>query len=232
MKIAIIPARGGSKRIPRKNVRFFCGRPIIEYSVKAAMESGLFDEVMVSTDDEEIAAIALSVGASVPFLRSVKSSDDFSSTVDVLIEVINQYEETGKTFDIGCCIYPTAPFVSVERLQQGFELLQRKQFDVVFPICSFSYPILRSLKLEDTGKVEMNWPAHLNARSQDLPKAYHDAGQFYWFDSAKLKQTRTLFGSNSGGVKISEMEVQDIDIEEDWEIAELKYKYNHTANDR
>ena len=229
MKVAIIPARGGSKRIPRKNVRLFCGRPIIEYSVKAAMESGLFDEIMVSTDDEEIAAIARSVGANVPFLRSIKNSDDFSSTAEVLIEVINTYSDRGKFFDIGCCIYPTASFVTPSRLKQGFTLLQEKQFDVVFPICSFSYPILRSLKMEDSGKVEMNWPAHLNSRSQDLPKAYHDAGQFYWFDSAKLKQTNILFGKNSGGVEISEMEVQDIDIEDDWKIAELKYTMLHAG---
>lgn len=229
MKVAIIPARGGSKRIPRKNIRLFCGQPIIEYSIKAALDSGLFDEVMVSTDDEEIVAIALSAGASVPFLRSIKNSDDFSITADVLIEVINKYEETGKFFNKGCCIYPTAPFVSASRLQQGFELLEGKHFDVVFPVCSFSYPILRSLKLDDTGKVEMNWPAHLTARSQDLPKAYHDAGQFYWFDASKLKHTRTLFGANSGGIVVNEMEVQDIDIEDDWKIAELKYTMLHAG---
>lgn len=220
--IAIIPARGGSKRIPRKNIKDFLGKPIIAYSIEAALQTGLFEEVMVSTDDEEIAAIAKSYGASVPFMRSAKNADDYATTVEVLKEVLVRYEALGKTFDYGCCIYPTAPFTTSEILQQGFDKLKSRQSDTVFPVVAFSYPIWRGLRLNKEEKVEMLWPEYLNARSQDLEKVYHDAGQWYWFRVDKLKDK--LYTANSAYVELDEKKVQDIDAEWDWKLAELKYK--------
>ena len=178
----------------------------------------------MSTDDEEIASVAVKAGAQIPFLRSAINSDDFSGTAEVMIEVLNEYEIRGKVFTEGCCIYPTAPFVSAEKLKAGFALMNESAFDVVFPVCAFSYTIWRSLKKDANGKVEMNWPENQKLRSQDLPPTFHDAGQFYWFRSKRLKESRTLFGDNSGAIEIDEMEGQDIDVESDWKIAELKYR--------
>jgi pseudaminic acid cytidylyltransferase len=222
-KIAIIPARGGSKRIPRKNIKSFLGKPIIAYSIEAALKSGLFDEVMVSTDDEEIAQVSRQFGASVPFLRSEQNSNDFATTVDVLVEVIAEYRNRGVAFDIGCCIYPTAPLVKVEKLIEAGKLLVEKEYSSVFPVVKFCYPIWRSLKIDD-GKVSMNWPEYLNSRSQDLPAAYHDAGQFYWFIVSSLLANKAVFTSDSGTVILDELQVQDIDTVEDWQIAELKFQ--------
>jgi N-acylneuraminate cytidylyltransferase len=191
--IAIIPARGGSKRIPRKNVRDFLGKPIINYSIETALESGLFDEVMVSTDDEEIAEIAIKSGAKVPFMRSNENADDHATTVDVLIEVLKNYESEKKYFDNGCCIYPTAPLLKASFIESGYNKLIEESFNTVFPVVEFSYPIKRSLKLTEEGKAEMNWPEHIDSRSQDLPTAYHDAGQFYWFNIEELKKEKKLF---------------------------------------
>jgi pseudaminic acid cytidylyltransferase len=224
MNIAIITARGGSKRIPRKNIKDFLGKPIIAYSIEAALLSGVFDEVMVSTDDDEIAQIAEKYGAKVPFKRSVKNSDDYSTTAEVLLEVISQYEDIGVAIDYACCIYPTAPFVSSLKLSQAFDVLISKKLDTVFPICPFSYPILRSLKIDEEGLIKMNWPEFLNSRSQDLPKAYHDAGQFYFFDVNKFIIQKKLFTDNAGSIIVEETEVQDIDNEVDWKMAEMKYK--------
>jgi pseudaminic acid cytidylyltransferase len=224
--IAIIPARGGSKRIPRKNVKDFLGRPILAFSIEAALDSQLFDEVMVSTDDEEIAEIAIHYGAKVPFLRSTETATDHATTAAALEEVIQAYQQTGKNFSLGCCIYPTAPLLQVTSLQKAYKMLQDKSYNTVFPVLRFSYPIWRSLKLID-GKAFMNWPEHLNSRSQDLPAAYHDAGQFYFFDVQTFLQERTLFTANSGVVELSELEVQDIDTLTDWKLAELKYKLIH-----
>lgn len=223
-KVAIIPARGGSKRIPRKNIKDFLGKPIIAYSIEAALTSRLFEEVMVSTDDEEIAEVAKTFGASVPFMRSGANADDFATTMDVLQEVLATYkQEAGKTFDYGCCIYPTAPFTSPEALKEGFHRLEAKQFDTVFPVVAFSYPIWRGLKVGKEEKIEMLWPEFLNRRSQDLEKVYHDAGQWYWFATPKLKDS--LFTANSGYVALDEKKVQDIDTESDWWFAEMKYKH-------
>jgi pseudaminic acid cytidylyltransferase len=224
MNIAIITARGGSKRIPRKNIKDFLGKPIIAYSIEAALLSGVFDEVMVSTDDDEIAQIAEKYGAKVPFKRSVKNSDDYSTTAEVLLEVISQYEDIGVAIDYACCIYPTAPFVSSLKLSQAFDVLISKKLDSVFPVCPFSYPILRSLKIDEEGLIKMNWPEFLNSRSQDLPKAYHDAGQFYFFDVKKFIIQKKLFTDNAGSIIVEETEVQDIDNEVDWKMAEMKYK--------
>lgn len=223
-KIAIIPARGGSKRIPRKNIKEFLGKPIIAYSIEAALKCRLFDEVMVSTDDEEIAQVAKRYGARVPFMRSAENADDFATTIDVLLEVLAQYSEfEGKIFDYGCCIYPTAPFTTAEILEKGFQKMKTDQLDTLFPVVAFSYPIWRGLKVNKEEKIEMLWPEYLNTRSQDLEKVFHDAGQWYWFASQKLKTT--LFTDNSGFVELDERKVQDIDNETDWLFAEIKYQY-------
>jgi len=221
--IAIIPARGGSKRIPKKNIKDFLGKPIIAYSIEAVINSKLFDEVMVSTDDNEIAEIARQYGANIPFLRSEATSNDHATTGAVLIEVLNAYKKLDKAFDYACCIYPTSAFVTAEKLHEAFNLLIEKNYLSVFPIMPFSYPIWRSLKTEN-GKVNMNYPEYRNSRSQDLPLAYHDAGQFYFFKTEALLSEQTLFTSNSGAIVIDEMEGQDIDNLTDWMIAEMKYK--------
>jgi pseudaminic acid cytidylyltransferase len=222
--IAIITARGGSKRIPRKNIKNFLGKPIIEYSIESALESNLFNEVMVSTDDEEIANFAITCGAKVPFFRSTKNSDDYSSTSDVLIEVLNRYKELNLDFKYACCIYPTAPFITATKLKEAYEELESKSAISVLPIVRFSFPILRSFKL-DNGYVKMNWSEHLNSRSQDLPPSFHDAGQFYFFDVEKFLLEKKLFTENTIGLEMPELEVQDIDTEEDWKIAEIKYSF-------
>lgn len=229
-KIAIIPARGGSKRIPRKNIKDFLGRPIIAYSIEAALQSGLFDEVMVSTEDFEIADIARGYGATIPFMRTEMNSSDFASTADVILEVLNTYSDSGRNFEQGCCIYPTAPFVGIAALEKGLRLLMDGGYDAVFPVVSFSYPIWRAFNVtEDTRKASMIWPDNLYKRSQDLSPAYHDAGQFYWFNTHALKQSKTLYSDNSGVIIQSELEVQDIDSLTDWQIAEIKYKVLHDA---
>ncbi len=222
--LCIIPARGGSKRIPRKNIKPFLGKPIIAYSIEVALASGLFDEVMVSTDDEEIAEVARQYGAKVPFMRSAKTSDDWATTADVLLEVLEEYQNIGTDFKYGCCIYPTAPLLKQESLEEAHKLLVNEKYDSVFPVVEFSYPIWRSLKFKEAGKVVMNWPEHLNKRSQDLPKAYHDAGQFYWLDVSSFFQKPILFSDNSGVVVLGDLEVQDIDSAADWKLAELKAK--------
>lgn len=222
--LAIIPARGGSKRIPRKNIRDFLGKPIITYSIETALASSIFEEVMVSTDDEEIAEVAKKYGASVPFMRSKENADDHATTVDVLLEVLNKYKEENKHFDNGCCIYPTAPLLKSTYLEKGYSKLIDEAFSTVFPVVEFSYPIQRSLKINEKGKAEMFWPQHLESRSQDLPKAYHDAGQFYWFNVEDLLKEKKLFSKNSGAIILPHSRVQDIDTEEDWKLAELKAK--------
>jgi pseudaminic acid cytidylyltransferase len=228
--IAIIPARGGSKRIPRKNIRNFCGMPIINYSIRAAIESKLFDEVMVSTDDEEIATLSKEYGARVPFIRSRGNSDDHASTIDVIREVVESYKTINQEFQFACCIYPTAPLVRPARLIEGYEMLKKKDCDTVFPVVRFSYPIWRSLRVE-AEKAEMIWPEYIASRSQDLPPAYHDAGQWYWFQTGRAIE-RGLWTDNTVVLEISEMEVQDIDTEVDWRLAELKFKLLNSTGDR
>lgn len=221
--VAIITARGGSKRIPRKNIKLFLGRPIIQYSIAAALQSDCFDEVMVSTDDKEIAEISKNLGASIPFYRSEKISDDHATTADVIEEVLAEYKKLGKEFDYFCCIYPTAPFVNKEKLKEAMKILNEKDVDSVFPVVKFSYPIQRGLKIENE-LVKMIWPENLNARSQDLMPAYHDAGQFYCMGTKKFLEQKKIFAERSFPIITSELEVQDIDNEEDWKVAELKYK--------
>lgn len=221
--ICIIPARGGSKRIPRKNIKDFLGKPIIAYSIKAAIDSNLFDEIMVSTDCKEIAEIAIQYGAKVPFLRSAKNADDFATTYDVIEEVVQSYKTQGKKFDNLCCIYSCAPFVTPEILTRAYIQLKEKDFDTVFPIIAYSFPIQRALKKDD-GKVFMILEENLNVRSQDLEDSFHDAGQFYWCKTKQLLASKKLLTSNTGGVEISELYAQDIDTITDWKLAELKYQ--------
>ena len=190
-RIAIIPARGGSKRIPRKNIKEFCGKPILAYSIEAALNSQLFDEVMVSTDDAEIADIAKQYGASVPFLRSAETANDFAILKDVLNEVLSEYKELGKEFDEICCILPTAPLVETADIIKSHEILEREKCISVVPVVKYSYTIFRSLKIEN-GRLDMNWPENFPKRSQDLPDAYHDAGLFYWY-SKKYFEERIFF---------------------------------------
>lgn len=221
--VAIITARGGSKRIPRKNIKEFCGKPILAYSIEAAIHSGVFDTVMVSTDDEEIAGIARQYGAEVPFFRSEKTANDYASTAQVLAEVLEEYESRGEHFDMVCCIYPTAPFITPERLKSALDLLAETQADSVLPVVRFSFPPQRGVILED-GCLQFKWPEYRNARSQDLEPFYHDVGQFYCINTSSFMKQMALVMEKTVPLILSEMEIQDIDTEEDWMLAELKYR--------
>lgn len=221
--LCIIPARGNSKRIPRKNIKNFLGKPIIAYSIEAAINSGLFSEVMVSTDDEEIAQIAIRYGAKIPFFRSEEAANDFATTMDVINEVIYQYRMQNKFFDKVCCIYATAPFVNVKHLKKSYELFYLNNFDSLFPVIPFSFPIQRSLKVNNNIS-QFIYPEHIDSRSQDLEISYHDAGQYYWLKSNLAYNGKSIMTNNTGAYIINEMEGQDIDNEIDWKIAELKYE--------
>lgn len=220
--VAIITARGGSKRIPRKNIKLFRGKPIIAYSIETALKCGLFDLVMVSTDDDEIADISKSYGAQVPFIRSKQTADDFAGTADVVLEVINDLKANGKQFENACCIYPTAPFISQQTLSEAYDLMVTNKFNSVFPVCPFSYPIQRALEITNS-KTTMVWEENLNKRSQDLQTRYHDAGQFYWMNVSAFLKEKKVLTHNTGSTILNELQVQDIDNETDWKIAELKH---------
>lgn len=220
-RLAIIPARGGSKRIPRKNIRPFHGKPIIAYSIEAALQSGLFDEVMVSTDDVEIAEVAKKYGATVPFMRSEMNSNDTATTLQVIREVMTFYTDRSLVFEEVCCIYATAPLVQVDHIKKGLALLQESEVASVFPVVPYSFPIQRSFSIDDNQYAKLTWPEHVNTRSQDLPPAYHDAGQWYWIKPSKL--TDKIFTDHSKVVILSEMDVQDIDNDTDWKMAEMKW---------
>lgn len=222
--VAIITARGGSKRIPRKNIRNFLGKPIIAYSIEASLKAECFDEVMVSTDDEEIAEIAGKYGAKVPFLRSEKNSDDYSTTYDVVEEVLLAYKKLGIAFEYGCCIYPTAPFVNSEKLIKGYDLLKSSTATSLIPVTEFGFPIQRSMKIEED-QLKMNWPEHMHTRSQDLQKSYHDCGQFYFFNTDAILEQKKIYTDKSIPMVIPSTEVQDIDNEVDWKLAEIKFSF-------
>ncbi len=222
-RLAIITARGGSKRIPRKNIKEFCGKPILAYSIEAAVESGLFDTVMVSTDDEEIAEIARQYGAQVPFYRSAETANDFATTNDVLLEVLAEYENRGQVFEMAVCIYPTAPFVTAEKIRAAVEKLEESDADTLIPVVAFSYPPQRAMIVEE-GRLVFEYPQYLDSRSQDLVPHYHDVGQFYVFRTEAFKVNRKLMVGNILPLVVSELEVQDIDNQTDWEIAEMKYR--------
>lgn len=222
-RLAIITARGGSKRIPRKNIKPFLGKPILAYSIEAAVASGLFDEVMVSTEDEEIAEIAKRYGAKVPFYRSEKTAGDFATTNDVLLEVIEEYEERGQFFDVACCIYPTAPFVTAEKIKDAMGQLETSDADTLIPVVQFSYPPQRAMVIRN-GQLEFKYLEYIDSRSQDLEKEYHDVGQFYCFKVPAYKENKKLMLGSILPYVVDEMEVQDIDNESDWKIAEIKYQ--------
>lgn len=220
--LAIITARGGSKRIPRKNIKEFCGKPILAYSIEAALGTGLFDTVMVSTEDEEIAQVAREYGAQVPFYRSAATADDFATTNDVLLEVLEEYEKRGEHFDMACCIYPTAPFITADKIKSAVEKLQASDADTLIPVVAFSYPPQRAM-IEVEGRLVFEYPQYLDSRSQDLTPHYHDAGQFYVFRTEAFRKNKKLMVGNIIPFALSEKEVQDIDNQTDWELAEMKY---------
>ncbi len=222
-RLAIIPARGGSKRIPGKNIKEFLGKPIIAYSIEAAIKTGLFDEVMVSTDSEQIAEIARNYGAKVPFIRSAKNSDDYAETADVISEVLEEYSKQDINFEYCCCIYPTSPLVKNESLLKGFELLVKEKYESLFPVVRYSHPIQRAYRLV-ADKLVMNNRENLIIRTQDLESNYHDAGQFYWMKVESFYKSKQILTHNTGTIILSDLEVQDIDTLEDWKLAEIKYK--------
>lgn len=221
-RIAIITARGGSKRIPKKNIKNFCGKPIIWYSIEAALKSNVFDEVMVSTDSEEIAKISREAGANVPFLRSEQTSGDFATTAEVILEVLNNYKKMGKEFCTVFCIYPTAPFVTAEKLKLAVQLLDSKKAKKVMPVVAFSYPPQRAY-IKEGELIQMKELENANKRSQDFEIMYHDCGQFYGYDTNSFLQSCGQIWQDIVPIVMKESEVQDIDNEEDWKIAELKY---------
>ena len=223
-KLCIIPARGGSKRIPRKNAKDFLGKPIIAYSIEAALKSKLFDYIMVSTDDEEIAEISKSFGASIPFFRSKKNSSDFATTFEVIEEILEKFQEQNQFFKFCCCIYPCAPQVNSDILISSFKMLDANNYDSLLPIVKYGHPIQRALILDDEGKIKYDKPKNTLIRSQDLNDMFHDAGQFYWMNIKALLKNKSVISQNSGAIVISELQVQDIDSELDWKLAEIKFK--------
>ena len=222
--VAIIPARGGSKRIPRKNIRLFFGKPIIAYSIAAAKESGLFDRIIVSTDDEEIATVARQHGADVPFLRPRQLADDFTGTNAVVKHCLQWLESNDMPAQYACCIYPTAPFVQAAFLREGLEKLIESGKSYAFSVTSFAFPIQRAIKINQQGTVEPFSPEGVSARSQDLEEAFHDAGQFYWGKAEAFYNDTVIFSPEAVPIILPRYLVQDIDTEEDWERAELMYR--------
>ena len=223
MNIAIIPARGGSKRIPRKNIKEFHGKPIIAYSIEAAKQSGCFDQIIVSTDDEEIMGVAKAYGADAPFLRPSKLSDDHALTIDVIKHAIKYCAEQGCKPALVCCIYPTAPFLLPEYLRKGLMELENSEVEYAFSATSFPYPIQRAFNITDMGRVGMFDSKYSVTRSQDLSEAYHDAGQFYWGKASAFVQGKAIFAEHSMAVILPRKRVQDIDTPEDWEFAEALF---------
>jgi len=221
-RVAIIPARGGSKRIPRKNIKPFFGQPMISYSIRAAQDSGLFDSVVVSTDDEEIADVARSFGADIPFMRPADLANDHAGTGAVVIHALEWFRKIGIDYAAACCIYATAPLLDPERLKEGWDRLQGKRF--AFSVTSFPFPIQRALRQTTDGSVDMFWPENLTKRSQDLEPAYHDAAQFYWGWTDAWLNGEIAFSPISAPVILPRTQVVDIDTPEDWEVAEVTYR--------
>ncbi len=224
MRLAVIPARGGSKRIPRKNIKSFAGLPIIAWSIKAAVESRCFDRIIVSTDDIEIAEVAKAYSAEVPFLRPPELSDDQTATISVIAHAIGWHNQLGPVASEVCCIYATAPFVQASDLQHGFQVLRRTGADYAFSVTSYAFPIQRAIRITPEQRVEMFQPEHFNTRSQDLEEAWHDAGQFYWGNAQAWLAGKPIFCRDAAPVVLSRHRVQDIDTLEDWERAEWMFK--------
>lgn len=231
MRLAVIPARGGSKRIPRKNIKSFCGKPMIQWSIEAALQSGCFDEIVVSTDDIEIAAFASSVGASVPFIRPPELSNDYAGTTAVIAHAIEWFISKNTEPTQVCCLYATAPFVTAEDLRHGLAVLESTGSDYAFTVTSYPFPIQRAIRITHAGRIEMFDSDCFTTRSQDLEEAYHDAGQFYWGRAGAWRQEQLVFGPASSPVLLPRHRVQDIDTPEDWIRAELMFQAMHTSLD-
>lgn len=231
MNVAIIPARGGSKRIPRKNIKEFCGKPMIAWSIEAARKSGVFDRIIVSTDDDEIARVARHYGAEVPFKRSEELSNDFAGTMPVMHHAVNWIISQGYRPEYVCCIYATAPFIRDEDLKKSFSLIKDRKSDFCFSVTSYSYPIQRALKISDNNEISMFEPEQFNVRSQDLVEAWHDAGQFYWGRSSAWLMEKPVFKSQSIPFILPRARVQDIDTFEDWDLAELMFEISRAKNE-
>jgi len=221
MRLAVIPARGGSKRIPRKNIKPFGGKPMIAWSIEAAMQSGCFDRIIVTTDDTETADVARAHGAEVPFVRPPELSDDHTGTIPVIAHAIQWHKDNGTFPTQVCCIYATAPFVRAEDLQRGLALLDSSGAEYAFSVTSYAFPIQRAIRITAEQRIEMFQPDHFNTRSQDLEKAWHDAGQFYWGKADAWLLGKPLFGHDSTPVQLPRQAVQDIDTPEDWDFADL-----------
>ena len=230
MRLAVIPARGGSKRIPRKNIKPFCGKPMIVWSIEAALQSGCFDQVIVSTDDAEINDVARQYGAAVPFMRPAELSDDHTGTLPVIRHAIEWFNGQGQRVEQVCCLYATAPFVRSEDIQRGLQILNETGSDYAFSVTSYAFPIQRAIHITDQGRVEMFNPEHFNTRSQDLDEAYHDAGQFYWGRASAWLQGKMIFSPDSAPVLLPRHRVQDIDTPEDWLRAEWMFKAMQAQN--
>lgn len=228
MKLAVIPARGGSKRIPRKNIKQFCGKPMIAWSIEAARLSGCFDRVIVSTDDAEIAEVARAHGAEVPFMRPLELSDDHTGTIPVIAHAVDWMNRNAGSVGFACCLYATAPFVQAEDLQRGFDVLKCSGADYAFSVTSYAFPIKRAIRITADHRLEMFNPEHFTTRSQDLEEAFHDAGQFYWGCAAAWLAGKPLFSHDAAPVPLPRHRVQDIDTAEDWERAEWLFKAMHS----
>lgn len=224
MRVAIIPARGGSKRIPRKNIKLFAGLPIIAYSIKAAQASGLFDRIIVTTDDAEIANVARSFGAEIPFIRPPELSDDHTATIPVIAHAIQTLQANGDVIDAACCIYATAPFIRSQDIMDAYNALITHHKQYAFPVTTFPFPIFRGVKRDEEGNIAMFWPEHFATRSQDLEEAYHDVGQFYWGTSDAWLGGKPIFSDAATTIVLPRHLVQDIDTLEDWERAQLMHK--------
>ena len=231
MKLAVIPARGGSKRIPRKNIKLFCGKPMIAWSIDAALQSDCFDQVVVSTDDVEIADVARKCGAQVPFVRPSELSDDHTGTTAVVAHAIDWFTAQGRAPEQVCCLYPTAPFVTAEHLRTGLKVLTDSDADYAFSVTSYAFPIQRAIRITSAQRIEMFNPEHFNTRSQDLEDAYHDAGQFYWGRASAWIHGNMIFSTSSVPVLLPRYRVQDIDTNEDWLMAEYLFRALNFKND-
>ena len=231
MRIAIIPARGGSKRILRKNIRSFCGKPMIAYSIETALASDFIDQVIVSTDDEEISEVANRYGAQVPFIRPKALSDDYTGTLPVMSHAVKWCRDSGMNPGSVCCIYATAPFILADDLQRGLTSLEQDSVDYAFSVTSYAFPIQRAIRITEDRRMEMFQPEQFNTRSQDLVEAYHDAGQFYWGTAQAWIDERSIFGLQSAPVVLPRHRVQDIDTEEDWARAEWMFKAMRAAQE-
>lgn len=231
MNVAIIPARGGSKRIPRKNIKMFCGKPMIAWSIDAAQKSGVFDRIIVSTDDEEIAAVAKEYGAEVPFMRPEELSNDFAGTIPVIRHAVEWLTINGESVDFVCCVYATAPFIRPEDIIRGLNTIREQQADYSFTVTRFPYPIQRALKVNQQKQISMFSPEMFHVRSQDLEESWHDAGQFYWGTSSAWLNEKPIFSANSYSIELPRERVQDIDTQEDWRVAEWLYKAMEFKNE-